>query len=206
MLLAYAHTALVWSPPWWLCLLLECLWNHVTLWNFWRHMTLWCSTLLMSILAARLLWSMKFLIHSDSCSSIACRLCSGSGLLTLTAALLLRAEFSHAPVGKQRLHPPRRPSGIFYTANSGIWQTVWLEPVSHANTAWHHSRDSCLDSNIVIVITIILITKIINLTVVITIIIVSPPAYDEMPVQTWTLVRSKSRNVAKALDFQTLIW
>jgi hypothetical protein len=30
------------------------------------------------------------------------------------------------PIGKQR----RSPSGIFYTAASGIWQTVWLEPVA----------------------------------------------------------------------------
>ena len=30
------------------------------------------------------------------------------------------------PVGKQRLDP----GGIFYTASSGIWQTVWLEPVA----------------------------------------------------------------------------
>ncbi len=29
------------------------------------------------------------------------------------------------PVGKQRLNP----HGIWYTATSGIWQTVWLEPV-----------------------------------------------------------------------------
>lgn len=41
-------------------------------------------------------------------------------------------EFAHAPVGKQRMHPPRRPSSIFYTSNSGIWQTVWLEPVPTA--------------------------------------------------------------------------
>ncbi|MFC5286436.1 AbfB domain-containing protein [Actinokineospora guangxiensis] len=33
------------------------------------------------------------------------------------------------PVGKQR----RNPSGIFYTAASGIWQTVWLEPVNAAH-------------------------------------------------------------------------
>ena len=33
------------------------------------------------------------------------------------------------PVGKQTL----RPGGIFYTAASGIWQTVWIEPVSEAN-------------------------------------------------------------------------
>ena len=31
------------------------------------------------------------------------------------------------PVGKQRRTPDR---GIFYTASSGIWQTVWLEPVA----------------------------------------------------------------------------
>ena len=35
----------------------------------------------------------------------------------------------HNPVGKQRLNP----SGIWYTAVSGIWQTVWIEPVSKAN-------------------------------------------------------------------------
>ncbi len=32
------------------------------------------------------------------------------------------------PLGKQRLSP----SGIFYTAASGIWQTVWLEPTNAA--------------------------------------------------------------------------
>lgn len=32
------------------------------------------------------------------------------------------------PIGKQRL----APEGIFYTAASGIWQTVWLEPTSEA--------------------------------------------------------------------------
>ncbi|OLF09997.1 AbfB domain-containing protein [Actinophytocola xanthii] len=33
------------------------------------------------------------------------------------------------PIGKQR----RSPSGIWYTAASGIWQTVWLEPVQAAH-------------------------------------------------------------------------
>ncbi|MFL6117987.1 AbfB domain-containing protein [Actinophytocola sp.] len=33
---------------------------------------------------------------------------------------------SRFPIGKQR----RNPSGIWYTASSGIWQTVWLEPVA----------------------------------------------------------------------------
>jgi hypothetical protein len=36
---------------------------------------------------------------------------------------------SRYPIGKQR----KTPSGIFYTASSGIWQTVWLEPVRGAN-------------------------------------------------------------------------
>ncbi|HUQ60741.1 glycoside hydrolase family 2 protein, partial [Lentzea sp.] len=36
---------------------------------------------------------------------------------------------SRYPIGKQR----RDPSGIWYTASSGIWQTVWLEPVRAAN-------------------------------------------------------------------------
>ena len=35
----------------------------------------------------------------------------------------------HHPVGKQ-VH---NPSGIWYTPVSGIWQTVWLEPVAKAN-------------------------------------------------------------------------
>ncbi len=31
----------------------------------------------------------------------------------------------HLPIGKQRVHP----SGIYFSSCSGIWQTVWLEPV-----------------------------------------------------------------------------
>jgi hypothetical protein len=38
-------------------------------------------------------------------------------------------EFAHIPLGKQRRHPMRHPSSIWYTSSSGIWQTVWLEPV-----------------------------------------------------------------------------
>ncbi|CAM3534654.1 LamG-like jellyroll fold domain-containing protein [Kibdelosporangium persicum] len=34
----------------------------------------------------------------------------------------------HQPKGKQS----RNPSGIFYTPSSGIWQTVWMEPVPDA--------------------------------------------------------------------------
>jgi beta-galactosidase/beta-glucuronidase len=35
---------------------------------------------------------------------------------------------ANPPLGKQRLNP----TGIWYTAASGIWQTVWLEPVPAA--------------------------------------------------------------------------
>src|SRR5690606_3352659 len=43
------------------------------------------------------------------------------------------------PIGKQRLEP----RGIYYTAVSGIWQTVWLEPVPAA-----HIRGLSLESDI----------------------------------------------------------
>jgi hypothetical protein len=36
-----------------------------------------------------------------------------------------RNETNPFPVGKQR----NNPSGLFYTGSSGIWQTVWIEPV-----------------------------------------------------------------------------
>ncbi|MGW0518860.1 AbfB domain-containing protein [Crossiella sp. NPDC003009] len=35
------------------------------------------------------------------------------------------------PVGKQS----RNPGGVYYTAASGIWQTVWLEPVAEAHVS-----------------------------------------------------------------------
>ncbi|HEY0239853.1 MAG TPA: LamG-like jellyroll fold domain-containing protein [Friedmanniella sp.] len=38
-------------------------------------------------------------------------------------------DSENIPVGKQRLDP----SGIFYTAASGIWQSVWLEPVARTS-------------------------------------------------------------------------
>ena len=40
-----------------------------------------------------------------------------------------RNEANPYPVGKQR----NDPGGLFYTGSSGIWQTVWLEPVSPAH-------------------------------------------------------------------------
>ncbi|MFY0406544.1 LamG-like jellyroll fold domain-containing protein [Solicola sp. PLA-1-18] len=37
------------------------------------------------------------------------------------------------PVGKQRNEAIANPGGIFYTPASGIWQTVWMEPVARAH-------------------------------------------------------------------------
>ena len=46
------------------------------------------------------------------------------GMQDLTVAVFDPTE-GDQPRGKQS----RRPEGIFYSASSGIWQTVWLEPV-----------------------------------------------------------------------------
>ena len=44
-------------------------------------------------------------------------------------------DSAHIPLGKQRLHGPGK--SIFYSASSGIWQTVWLELVRHHTpTEW----------------------------------------------------------------------
>jgi hypothetical protein len=47
----------------------------------------------------------------------------------LIVGVFAPADNGSQPVGKQRL----RPGGIFYTAASGIWQTVWLEPTTAAH-------------------------------------------------------------------------
>jgi hypothetical protein len=41
------------------------------------------------------------------------------------------ADDANIPVGKQR----QNPSGIFYTAASGTWQSVWIEPVAATSVA-----------------------------------------------------------------------
>lgn len=51
---------------------------------------------------------------------------TGSGPQELIVGVADRADETWQPVGKQRQVPDR---GIFYTGASGIWQTVWLEPV-----------------------------------------------------------------------------
>ncbi|CAM4300388.1 beta galactosidase jelly roll domain-containing protein [Kibdelosporangium persicum] len=43
-----------------------------------------------------------------------------------------RADATWQPIGKQRLVPDR---GIFYEGASGIWQTVWIEPVPETHIA-----------------------------------------------------------------------
>ncbi|GAA4307387.1 glycoside hydrolase family 2 protein [Compostibacter hankyongensis] len=48
-----------------------------------------------------------------------------TGKQQLTVAVWDPSDSGFQPVGKQSLNP----RGIWYTANSGIWQTVWLEPV-----------------------------------------------------------------------------
>ena len=46
-------------------------------------------------------------------------------LQRLTVRVEDRNETNPFPVGKQR----NTPEGLFYTGSSGIWQTVWMEPV-----------------------------------------------------------------------------
>ena len=53
----------------------------------------------------------------------------GAGSQVITVQVQDRNEANAFPVGKQR----NNPAGIFYTGASGIWQTVWLEPVRAAH-------------------------------------------------------------------------
>ena len=56
----------------------------------------------------------------------------GANELVVSAWNPIRADVPDAQViGKQRLHP----GSIFYTGATGIWQTVWLEPVPAAHIA-----------------------------------------------------------------------
>jgi hypothetical protein len=51
--------------------------------------------------------------------------CTNTGTQELVVSVWDPTNNGGQPVGKQTL----RPSGIYYTPSSGIWQTVWLEPV-----------------------------------------------------------------------------
>lgn len=52
-----------------------------------------------------------------------------TGVQEITVRAQDRNEVAPFPVGKQR----NRPGGLFYTGASGIWQTVWMEPVPDAH-------------------------------------------------------------------------
>jgi hypothetical protein len=51
------------------------------------------------------------------------------GTQEITVRVEDRNETNPFPVGKQRNHP----GGLFYNGSSGIWQTVWMEPVRAAH-------------------------------------------------------------------------
>ncbi|MFF4829230.1 LamG-like jellyroll fold domain-containing protein [Streptomyces sp. NPDC001312] len=51
----------------------------------------------------------------------------GTGPQEVVVGVTDQTDKTWQPVGKQRNAPDR---GIFYTSSSGIWQTVWMEPVS----------------------------------------------------------------------------
>jgi hypothetical protein len=51
------------------------------------------------------------------------------GTQEITVRVEDRNESNPFPVGKQR----NNPGGLFYTGSSGIWQTVWMEPVPTAH-------------------------------------------------------------------------
>jgi hypothetical protein len=53
----------------------------------------------------------------------------GTGAQEITVRVQDRHEVGPFPVGKQR----SKPGGLFYTGASGIWQTVWIEPVDPAH-------------------------------------------------------------------------
>jgi Glycosyl hydrolases family 2, sugar binding domain/Glycosyl hydrolases family 2 len=50
-----------------------------------------------------------------------------SGTQEIIVGVEDRTDATWQPIGKQRNVPDR---GIFYTSSSGIWQTVWMEPVA----------------------------------------------------------------------------
>ena len=58
----------------------------------------------------------------------------GHGAQEIVVAVHAPVDSVNVMVGKQRL----KPEGIFYTAASGIWQSVWLEPVPATSLAQLH--------------------------------------------------------------------
>lgn len=54
---------------------------------------------------------------------------NGNSTQKLTVRVWDPTDRGYQPTGKQRV----RPEGIWYTPVTGIWQTVWIEPVAPAN-------------------------------------------------------------------------
>ena len=65
-----------------------------------------------------------------------------SGIQELTLSVWDPADEGHQPRGKQRI----RPRGIWYTAVTGIWQTVWLEPVEKVGYIHHLEQVPDIDT------------------------------------------------------------
>ena len=59
---------------------------------------------------------------------------TASGPQEIIVAVHSPVDSAHIPVGKQRLDPGPL-GGVWFTASSGIWQTVWLEPVKPTSIA-----------------------------------------------------------------------
>jgi hypothetical protein len=72
--------------------------------------------------------------HTDGYTSFAADITAAlkaKGPQEIVVAVHAPVDGANVMVGKQRL----KPEGIFYTAASGIWQSVWLEPVAAVSLA-----------------------------------------------------------------------
>lgn len=78
-------------------------------------------------------------VHSGGFDSFSYDITSllNGGTNTVVVSVFDPTETGDQAVGKQRIRDvaPHPGGGIFYTAASGIWQTVWLEPTAPAHVA-----------------------------------------------------------------------
>ena len=70
----------------------------------------------------------------------------GRGQQEIIVAVHSPVDSATIPVGKQRLNP----GGIFYTASSGIWQSVWLEPVADTSIASLNTVPNLADNSLAV--------------------------------------------------------
>ena len=71
---------------------------------------------------------------------------AGAGVQSLVVKVTDGTSSVGKPRGKQTLHP----NGIMYTPTSGIWQTVWLEPVSQGAIEDLHILPDLKNSEVVV--------------------------------------------------------